>query len=499
MKKINLLLILFLAVLALFVGSCTNKDDDSEIVDPSGGTVKKTVIKYCHWGFGTEEDNNLVRRRVEAFNKQSQTIRVEIVIPVDGSSYDDFLMTMAAAGELPDVFMVNSVPKAVINQWALDLTDIVKKDTEWNNVPESLRSSITYNDHVYAVPAGQYYMGLFANYDLIDNYLKGGVDAAEKFATGNFTTDEWLEVVKSMKDINHMDGTGVIGMNAVGDMINWLPSSLDKTNKIQHFVWNGKRFEFTSDLMIQALTLISQLGDKNQQYVFDSVPATVGEGEEVQEYRSVIFGAGDAVSVFTNGQMGFIQEGSWANSFENVDFNYSFVSYPDAKVVAASDYMCISKASKNPEAAYEVAKFMTFGEAGINETFNIIDSNPDAKLSVTGLPLNNTKTLSDKWFSYIKMKGLKETFDKVNSGDIKVIVEGNKSVPGFLDARYNFQTGLSFEEVRGGALLSIGDFIWDVCGGAISVNDYITSMTEALSNAINDEVKKAFEAMGLTY
>ena len=495
-RKINLFLVLLIALLSVVMVGCTKGGGGGD--DNGGNQTKKTVIKYCNWNFGTEEDNNLFRRRVEAFNKQSSTIRVEIVVPVDGS-YDDFLTTMAAAGELPDVFMVNSVPTAVINQWALDLTSIVASDAEWQDIPASLRESITYNGHVYAVPAGQYYMGLFANYDLIDDYLRGGVDAEEKFATGAFTTEEWLEIVKAMKDINHMDGTGVIGMNAVGDMINWLPSSLDATGQTQHFVWNGRRFDFTSDLMVQALTTISQLGDKNQQYVFDSVPATVGEGEEQQEYRSVIFGAGDAASVFKNGQMGFYQEGSWATEFEKVDFNYSFISYPDAKVISASDYMCISKASKNPEAAYEVAKYMTFGEAGINATFDIIDSNPDAELSLTGIPLNTKKALSDKWFTYIKMNGLKETFDKVAKGEITVIVEGNKSIPGFLQARYKFNTGISFPDVRGGAILTIGDFIWDVCGGAIPINDYVTTMTEELCNRINDEVRRDYEAMGLTY
>ena len=496
-KTLNFLLIILLAIVSLTIIGCGDKDDDG--TSQNDPKVKKTVIKYCHWGFGTEEDNNLIRRRVEAFNKQSSTIRVEIVVPVEGSSYDDFLTTMAAAGELPDVFMVNSVPSAVINQQALEITSLAASDSEWQDIPQSLRDSITYNGHIYAVPAGQYYMGLFANYDLINDYLKGGVDAEEKFATGEFTTTEWLEVVKAMKNIGHTDGTSTIGMNAVGDMINWLPSSLDTTGTMQHFVWNGRSFEFRSDLMIEALRTIAELGDKNAQYVFDSIPATVGEGDEQEEYRSVLFGAGDAVSVFTNGQMGFIQEGSWANSFENVDFNYSFISYPDAKVIAATDYMCISKATKNQAAAYEVAKYMTFGSKGLIDMFDIIASNPDANLSLSGIPLNTNADLSNRWFSFIKMAGLKETFDKVNAGKIQVIVEGNKSTPGFLKARYTFQTGISFETVRGGALLSIGDFIWDVCGGDISINDYITTMTVELSDRINAEVRKDFEAMGLTY
>ena len=215
MKKILFILLTFLFVFTL-VGC-------GETEGEGGGKTKtkKTVITYCNWNFGTEEDNNLTRRRVEAFNKQSDTIRIEIVMPIDGSSYDDFLGTLAAAGELPDVFMVNSVPSAVINQWALDISDLASADDEWKDIPQALTEAITYNGHVYAVPAGQYYMGLFANLDLIDNSLTGPKTAKELFAPGAFTTDEWIEVVKKMRDINHMDGTGAIGMNAVGDMINW--------------------------------------------------------------------------------------------------------------------------------------------------------------------------------------------------------------------------------------------------------------------------------------
>ena len=467
--------------------------------NPGGGKTRKTVITYCNWNFGTEEENNLTRRRVEAFNKQSTTVRIELITPVEGTSYDEFLATLAAGGELPDVFMVNSVPTAVINQWALDITSIASADAEWTDIPEALRDSITYNGHIFAVPAGQYYMGLFANLDLIDDYLIGNKTAEEMFAPGEFTTEEWIKVVKGMRDINHQDGTGVIGMNAVGDMINWLPATLDTTGKTKHFTWNGSSFDFRSEALLDAFRIIADLGDKNSQYVFDSIPATEGEGDDLKEVRSLIFGQGGAADVFLNGQMGFIQEGSWAGTFENTDFNCIFTSYPDKRVIAATDFMCISKSSKNPELAYEVAKFLTFGAAGAQAMFDIIDNNPDAELSVTCIPLNTKKEISDKWFTYIKMNGLQEVFDAVNEGKVEVIVEGNKTVPGFLKARYTFNTGISIDGVREGSLLTIGDFIWDTCGGSISINDYLSNMSADLAKRINDLVKADFIAMGLEY
>ena len=58
-------------------------------------------------------------------------------------------------------------------------------------------------------------------------------------------------------------------------------------------------------------------------------------------------------------------------------------------------------------------------------------------------------------------------------------------------------TGISFDNVRDGALLTIGDFLWDTCLGKISVNDYIATMTQELCDKINKLVAEDYEAMGL--
>ena len=490
MKKFLLLFLTITVSLLLFAcGSEKNNGNQK---------VKKTVITYCNWNIGTEEENNLWRRRVEAYNNSHDDVRIEIITQPDGTSYDDFLATLASGGDLPDVFMVNSVPTAVINKWAREITDIASNDGEWNDIPEALRESITYNGHIYAVPAGQYYMGLFANLDLIEGFLKKGESAEEKFAPGEFTTEAWIETVKAMCNITPRDGSGTIGMNAVGDMLNWLPSVVDKSGETKHFVWDGKKFNFTSDILLDAFQIITDLGDPTSQYVFDSVPATEGEGDNITELRSQIFGPGSASDVFSAGRMGFIQEGSWAGGYSKVDFNCMFTSYPDGKVVAATDFMVISKSCEHPELAYDVAKYMTFGAEGANAMFDILDKNPDAGLTLTCIPLNTKAEISNKWFSYIKMKGLKEVFAAVESGKCEVIVEGNKTIPGFLKARYNTNTGLSFPGVRDGSLLTIGDFLWEVCLGNISINDYTANMTPQLEAKLNEQVTNDYASMGLT-
>ena len=43
----------------------TSTEKDPTQGSNPGGKTRKTVITYCNWNFGTEEENNLTRRRVE--------------------------------------------------------------------------------------------------------------------------------------------------------------------------------------------------------------------------------------------------------------------------------------------------------------------------------------------------------------------------------------------------------------------------------------------------
>ena len=486
MKKIIALFLALISSLTLVAcGDKTKPTDDK----PSNGGVQvnpnATVIKYCTWSFGTEEENNMTRRLVAEFNKTHSDIQIEIVVP-DGD-YDTFLTTMASGRNLPDVFMVNSVPTAVINYLAGDITDVATADPEWATIDAALRESITYNNRIFGIPCGQYYMGFFANYTLIDNYLPAGSqDANIAFAPGNFTTEQFISTVKNVKRIDVEDGTGVIGINATGDMINWLPSTLDETGKTGHFVWNAetKSFGYTSQIMYDALTMINELGDRKAKYTFEAVMA--------EDTDNKIFGTGDSNAAFINGQLGFIQSGTWA-TYENSDvLDYHFVAYPDSTVVSASDYMCISRSTKNKAAAYEVAKYLSFGVEGTNARFSIIDANPKAGLSVQGLPVVNNEEIADKWFEYVTLDGAQEVYEGVVAGEIKLLVEGNKSIPGFQDARFLGSTGLSYEDVRGGAVLNMSDFIWDVCGGQISVSQYQSDFTSELAGKMNKYVSDAY-------
>ena len=480
MKKIFLAL---LAVLSVFgLASCGEKTNNK---------TKRTVISYCGWDLGTEAEPTLKRELINKWNATNTKIYIDMVEPQGG--YDEFINTMASAGNLPDVFLVNSVPNAVVNKQAMDITNFAKADEEWTSIEGALRESVTFSDSIYAIPSAQNYIGFFANYDLIDDEVANlGGEAQDVFAPGAFSYTKFFDTIKAVRKVDVTDQSGFIGVNATGDMINWLPSSIDSTlanpEGITHYVWNGSSLDMNGSTMLTALEIIQEIGSKDGKYTFNSLAPASGE----EETRELIFGSTDEKVVFESGKMAFIQAASYYTFSDEISFNYKFVAYPDAKVISAADYLCISKAindNAKATAAYEVAKYLTYGSEGLTARYEIVEGN--ANLQLTGLPIVTNAELTENWFNYVTLPGVKEVYDKVVSGDIQVIVECNKATPGYLTARFNQLTGVIIEGLRGDSEYKIGDFIWDVCGGDITLAQYRQYMTDALETTINSNIVSA--------
>lgn len=492
MRKIFITLLSFLGILSLAsCGEATQLPTGTEPTQPAEKTEnpktppkKKTIIQYCGWDLGTESSPTLKRKMIEEFNKTSDDIMIDMLPSQD--PLEKFYTDLKILESMPDVFMVSSVPNAIVKEWAMDVTSLTTQDPEWKNVEGNLKSSVTYYEDgtgVYAIPAAQHYIGFLANYDLIGDYAYIDGYAEDVFAPGAFTTEQFFDVIPDIKSVK-TNGTSVVGINAVGDMINWLPSVLD--SNYEHFVWNATdpknpKFDFTSQVMVDALTKIQTLGKIASRNTFNSYADPNAE----EDPRVGLFGTSDPSAAFLQGQIGFYQ-GMTSDDVSNIKFNYKFVGYPDKRVVSTGDFLCISKDCKNPEAAYEVAKFLSFGADGINARYKIVEENKN--IDLTGLPVNVDPSVTSKWFDYVEMKGVKEIYDQVVAGEYKVIVEGLKTIPGFESARFTADTGIKIDGVRGGNTLTIGDLIWDVCEGSITIGQYTTNMTNVKSDDLNKSI-----------
>lgn len=458
----------------------------------------KTVVTLAHWGLGTVEQNNLLRRRVAAFNEQSETVEIQILEYT--GSYDDFLASQAAADAFPDVFMSGNIPSHITLGYAGDITDVASADPEWANIPVALRDAITYNGQIYAVPAALNYLGYYANLDLIENS-----GTLTDFTQLGFDYDAFITAIENATDTTHLDGTSTAGLNHPADFFNWLPSTLDSESEsplgIGHagladgeFLYNSQAVK---DALAEAASVMSN-GWGSESY--DNTDPD-GDGPLVSD-RVARFGANHWVA-FNNGSLAFQWDGTWsasgrASAAATAGFDVQFVGIPGNKVVGVSDFLGISKTANDQAAAYEVAKWLTFGTDGINAMFDIVENttpdtdNGEVSLAISGLPISNVQSVIDAWFENYPVAGVQEVFEAAAAGTVQVLVEGNKFVPGFVVARYTYNTGIDATISRPnntpGSTLSIGDLLWDAQFGKI---DYSSYMTQQLQDLINYEFVSA--------
>lgn len=510
MKKFLSLLMVLLV--AFVVAACGNTDKDtSDTAGTTAGTTTEgsttepvvlfppqtpktgdTVVQLSSWGFGTAEEMNLLRRRIYAFNELDNDIFIEIV--QHEGDWETWLNTKAAANEFPDIIQVGDVPKAIVQEWIASITDVVKADTEWENIPVALRDSVTYADHVYAIPSAYHYMGYYANIDLIES-----TNTLVDFEGFNYTTEEFLQTIKDLKNTSDItDGSGTIGISHTNDFVNWMPASYNEN--LGHFVFNGEKFEFTGTALSNSINNAKQLVASG--YTFNAFSEQAAEGETSE--RQAIFGNNWDGAVFRNNQLGFHWGGSWdlqsyVNDIGN-EFKFEFVGAPGGNVVGVSDYYGITKTAEDKQAAYTAVKYLTFGEEGINKAFDIIakaKKDENKSLNLGGLPINEKQTIIDKWFDTHQIDGLKTAYEQAAAGTVKVLMEGNKYVPGFNQARFHYDTGVPAKPSRPNAdekaTLTIGDLIWDASSGAIK--DYDEVMTKEIEDKINAEFDKQLAAV----
>ena len=138
MKKVQL--ITLSALLATLCAGCGGKN--SGVVSSTGGLSNNhepVTITYSGWNLGAAdaETPNLERMMIDEFEKQYPWITVNVMErpnnpgTTDPQNWSEFLAARASVGKLPDVFMVDTLPNYIINNWVMDISSIVESDPDY--------------------------------------------------------------------------------------------------------------------------------------------------------------------------------------------------------------------------------------------------------------------------------------------------------------------------------------------------------------------------------
>lgn len=438
-------------------GDTDPSDDTPDDEQLAGG--EEVTITYINWNLGTEEDNNMERRMIQAYMEKHENVTVEIADFIDTSDYNTSLTNAAAGGRLPDVFMLSNVPFGMNGDWLLDIADIVAEDEEWSTIADPVIGAVNYGSHTYAVPAGQFLAGLWVNTDLF-------AETNTPQPKYGYTLEEFDNAVVATTNLTN----GTLGLENEINLADWYPYA--QNNEIGWFTWDGTQYNLDSPEFAEAINKAKSYFDNKQ--TFDAL---------TEEERAGFNGA-NAYEVWMAGDTAMKYDGSWmTGAIADFDFTLEFIGLPGGSQVIIGDYMGINKDSAHADVAYDFTKWMTFSTEGQLKRMEITEETGQPWSS---MPITSNQDVLDAYFAVNRVAGLEEAYENLDNS----VVEQVKTVPGFGDSRWNTPTGVSVGDNENA---SIGDLIFQAIRGDIRIEDYADQLND-LANGAHDTAVNAITA-----
>lgn len=457
---------------SLLTVACSSVSGTSSVpVSVSGGTASTTEtssaessfssqdlsgadLTYVNWNVGTADENNLERQMVAAFNEKFNK-HVTIVENVNKDQYEAAITAMAAKGQMPDVFMLTNTTFGLSNKYLADMTSYTSADADWATIPTSVSEPVKYKGKIYAIPFALHMRGYFENEALLDENNLASLSVAP-------TWDDFYNVISSLKEPSkHM------GLNNETTLFEWYPAQINKD--YGWFSFDGSQYHLDSADFATAMNLTRSL--RTNKMTFDSLTA---------DERTTLGYTSD-VDLWNDGKLGL----RYGYTYEIPDmlahstFDKKFIGVPGGRTPFIPDYLAVSPTCKDPQLAYNFAKWMSFSADGIKKRLEL-DS--DGTL-FSSLPLSTSADVISAYFDakYNRMPGLEEAY----RNSTNAIVEGVKVIPGFVKSRWQARVGKSVTiKVDGQDVVNpqIGQVIDQCWLGNLSWADYATSLN-SIANA----------------
>ena len=444
MKKINLITSLLLAGLLVSCGQ-TPEPNSSKPSEPKSEPTTEEVhhdpvtITYSAWNLGSadSETPNLDRLMIQEFQRKYPWITVNIVERPkvagtnDDMNWNEFLTARAATNRLPDVFLADTIPTYVQNNWVRPLNDLIQDDPEYQSLSKDVKNAAVYDGLSMALPISIYYHGYVVNKTLFDR--RNG-----EAPTSESTWTEFLSEIKACAD-HKSGGKGTVGIDGIEHIIHYYPALLNED--YEWFTFDGEQFHLDSTEFAKTIEFyLSIYNDKSIciNGLSDSTDETIGEKVD-------FFGEGD---YFADGKELAAWQGSYnlgeiqgkIKSGEYTPRELDFIGVPAfekedgtkiKRTMASMDFNVISSTTKNPEEAYLLAKWMGFGSEGYAKRLELSKTTEGLNL-LSFAPLVPNEDLLDAFFELYP--GWTEYRKVVESQSF--IIEPLKYQVGYNECRY---------------------------------------------------------------
>lgn len=281
---------------------------------------------------------------IEEFNRTHTDIQIEQIYMSGGwSEFGQKIATLIAADEMPDIAFTsfNSVSAYAAEGYLRDVTDLVAQDLNMDDFVKGVFEAQAVNGRYYGIPGDIRVQQTWYNRDVFDAM---GVEYPSSDWNDALTTEEWAELERQLVGINPVNGKEVYGHGNQGN------------------IWY-----FTQLQWLMPAYGVNKIIDA------DGIPQWTSEGciammeDLISMYHEGlicprdVFSGNGYMTLLANNQMAtYTGSTSYAQEFK--DYNISPMPNPGGSGNFWIDTWALYENSPEPEAAWEVAKWLCSNE-----------------------------------------------------------------------------------------------------------------------------------------
>jgi multiple sugar transport system substrate-binding protein len=361
-----------LATAALLTAACTPAPKENKIADP--GTEVSGTVEL--WHFFTEREADAIAQVIKDFESTHPNIKVTVK-----AGQDDSKVTQAiGAGNGPDVglsYSTDIVGKFCSSGAWVDLKQYIDRDkVDLNKLNATTRSYTEFDGKRCAMPFLADAYGMFYNKDL---FAKAGLSGPPK------TLDELTEYAKKLTVKNADGSLKTVGFLPLYDFYENAASHLAPAVGAKWLTDDGKSAVGTDPAWKTLITWQKQLVDW---YGYD----------KLQKFRAGLGDEYSADNAFQKGQVAINIDAEYRLAFvkdQSPNLKYGVAPIPTSDAAhygggyVTGNILGISKNAKNPEAAWELIKYLTTDDKAIIKLSGLLKNIPTTTASIADPGLNS--------------------------------------------------------------------------------------------------------------